>query len=63
MNSIPVMLPIKEVTKRTGVSYESIRRLCVAKEIVFIRVGSKGGKYLVNYEAFLDYLGKGERRE
>ena len=56
---IPVMLSIKEVSARTGISYESIRYLCLTNQITFIRVGRTGGKYLINYERFLDFLNKG----
>ena len=54
------MIPIREASEKTGVSYETIRRLCLMKKIVFIRVGSKGGKYLINYQKFVEYLERGE---
>lgn len=63
INNVPVMLSIKETSQRTGVSYEGIRYLCLTHQIPFIRVGRNGGKYLINYERFLDYLEKGEGNE
>lgn len=59
--NIPEMLPIREVAARTGMSYEAIRHLCVTGEIVHIRVGSRSGKYLVNFARFIDYL-NGEKQ-
>ena len=58
-DNIPIMLSIKEVSARTGISYESIRYLCLTNQITFIRVGRSGGKYLINYERFLEFLNKG----
>ena len=58
-NEVPVMLPIKDVSAKTGISYESIRYLCLTTQITFIRVGRSGGKYLINYERFLEFLNKG----
>lgn len=58
-NDIPVMMPIKEVSARTGISYESIRHLCLTNQITFIRVGRTGGKYLINYKRFLEFLDRG----
>lgn len=58
-NDIPVMMPIKEVSARTGISYESIRHLCLTNQITFIRVGRTGGKYLINFKRFLEFLDRG----
>ena len=55
--TIPTMLSIKEVSLRTGISYEFIRKLCLQRKIVFIKTGSK---YLVNLEKFIEFLNKGE---
>lgn len=49
----PEMLPIKEVSSRTGLSYYHIRQLCLTEKIVHIRAGNK---FLVNYDRFMDYL-------
>lgn len=50
---VPTMLPIKEVSSRTGLRYEFLRQLCLNSEIVHVRAGNK---YLINYEKFLEYL-------
>lgn len=50
---IPQMLSIKEVSEQTGVSYDAIRKMCLQKQIVHIRVGSK---FLVNFGKFIDFL-------
>lgn len=58
MNSIPTMLTIKETSKRTGVSYDCIRKLCIQNKIVYIKSGSK---YLVNFGMFCKYLNEGDQ--
>ena len=50
---VPTMLPLKEVSSRTGLRYELLRQLCINGEIVHVRTGKK---YLINYEKFLEYL-------
>ena len=50
---IPEMLTIRETAKRTGLSYDCIRKLCLSGEIVFMRVGRK---YFINFSRFCDYL-------
>lgn len=52
-NRVPLMLPIKEVASRTGLSYFFIRQLCLKGEIVHVRAGTK---YLINFPKFIDYL-------
>ena len=53
MNEIPEMITIRQCSEKTGLSYDFIRKLCLQKRIVFIRVGSK---YLVNFGKFIDFL-------
>ena len=55
--TIPTMLGIKEVQRRTGVSYECIRQLCLQRKIIYIKSGSK---YLINFESFCEYLRHGD---
>lgn len=57
---IPEMVTIKECSKRTGVSYDWIRKLCIQGRIVHIRAGSK---YLINFGKFVAYLNKGDVME
>lgn len=53
---IPEMLSIKEVSARTGLSYELLRKLCLTNKIVYIR---SGAKYLINFDRFVEYLNEG----
>lgn len=53
MSEVPEMITIRQCSARTGLSYDFIRKLCLQKRIVFIRVGSK---YLVNFSKFIDFL-------
>lgn len=55
--TIPTMLTIKEVSIRTGVSYDAIRKLCLQNKIVFIKAGAK---YLINMEKFIEFLNRGD---
>ena len=52
-HNAPFMLSIREAANRSGMSYDSIRKLCLAGKIRFIRCGSK---YLINYPLFVKYL-------
>lgn len=57
---IPTMVPIREASKQTGISYGALRRMCIDGEIVHIRIGSGRGKILVNMNRLAEYLnGKG----
>ena len=53
---VPVMLTIREAAQKSGLSYDAIRKLCLQRKIVFIRVGSK---YLVNWLKFCEFLNGG----
>lgn len=57
---IPEMVTINECSKRTGVSYDWIRKLCLQGRIVYIRAGNK---YLINFGKFVAYLNKGDQKE
>ena len=57
---VPEMVTLKEASARTHLSYDYLRILCLQKRIVFIRTGSK---YLINFEALIDYLNKGDAYE
>lgn len=56
---VPTMLTIKELSEKSGLSYDCIRNWCLQGKIVYIKAGNK---YLVNYEKFIDYL-NGEKKE
>lgn len=55
---IPEMLTISEMSKRTGLSYNFIRKLCIQNKIVYIR---SGNKYLINLNRFLKFLDTGTK--
>ena len=55
---IPEMVPLKEASSRTGISYDWLRKLCLQGKIVHIRAGSK---YLVNFGKLIDYLNTGDQ--
>ena len=38
---IPEMIQIKEASKRTGLSYDCLRKLCLSKKIIHVRAGAK----------------------
>lgn len=51
---IPEMLPITEVSRRTGLSYDYLRKSCLSGRIVHIRVGN--GKFLINFSRLVEWL-------
>lgn len=53
---IPEMISINEASKRTGLSYELLRKLCLTGEIIHIR---SGAKYLINFPLLCEYLNNG----
>lgn len=53
---IPKMLTLKEAAQLTGMSYDGMRKLCLRREIVHIKVGSK---YFVNASKLAEYLNAG----
>ena len=56
IQDVPVMLTIREASRKSGLSYDAIRKLCLQRRIVFIRVGTK---YLINWARFMDFLNGG----
>lgn len=50
---IPEMLTLEQTSKRSGLSYDLLRKKCLNNEIVHIR---SGRKFLVNWNKFVDYL-------
>ena len=55
--TIPEMIGLRELERRSGYSYGFLRRLCLSGKIVHIRAGNK---YLVNWQKFIDYLNRGD---
>lgn len=56
-DDIPIMLPLKECVKRTGMPYHYIRNLCLNNEVIHVRSGKK---FFVNYENLCERLNRGE---
>ncbi len=54
----PTMVGLAEASKRTGVSYDYLRKLCLQNKIVHIRAGVR---YLINLEKLVEYLNSGEQ--
>lgn len=50
---VPTMVSINEAKRITGLSYGSLRRMCLNNEIAHIRVGAK---YLINLEKLIAKL-------
>lgn len=55
---IPTMITLRDAAKRTGLSYEYLRQLCLRNRIVHIRTGSK---YLINLEKLIEFM-NGEKK-
>ena len=47
------MIPLKEASRRTGLSYDCLRKWCIDGQIAHIRAGNK---YLVNWGRLCEYL-------
>lgn len=56
MSDLPIMLDLHEASTRSGLTYGELRRLCLDGRIAHMRVGSRGGKFLVNYEKLVEFL-------
>lgn len=50
------MITINEASKRTGVSYDYLRKMCLSNQIVHVRAGKK---YLINWKRLAEYLSGG----
>ncbi len=50
---IPEMVTIREASKRTGLSYDCIRKMALSGKIVYIRVGRK---FFINFGKFCEFL-------
>lgn len=56
MIEYPEMVTMRELSKRTGLSYDAIRKMLLRGEVVYIKVGKK---FLVNAGKFVEYLNGG----
>ena len=53
---VPTMLSLRETAKKTGLSYDYLRKACNRNEIVHIRCGNK---FLINIEKLVEQLNAG----
>lgn len=51
---IPEMITVREASRRTGLSYDFLRKGCIRGNIVHITVGN--GKRLINYDRLIEQL-------
>lgn len=54
---IPTMETLREASNQTGLSYDYLRKLCLAGKIVHIRAGCK---ILINMEKLVEFLNTGQ---
>ncbi|EOS23495.1 excisionase family DNA binding domain-containing protein [Lachnospiraceae bacterium 3-1] len=52
------MVTLKEASSRTGISYDRLRKMCINRQIVYIKAGSK---FLINWDKLVDYLNVGDK--
>lgn len=50
---VPEMLTLREASRRTGISYDFLRKGCLNGTFVHIRAGNK---YLINFNKLIDKL-------
>ena len=53
-NKIPDMISVREAANRTGLSYDYLRKSCLAGRIIHVRVGH--GKFLINFDWLVEWL-------
>lgn len=58
MEQIVQMVTLREASNRTGVSYDRLRKMCINRQIVYIKAGSK---FLLNWDKLVEYLNNGEQ--
>lgn len=56
---IPEMITLREAARRTGLSYDFLRKGCLSGQLIHIRAGSK---ILINFNKLIDKL-NGEEDE
>ncbi len=52
--SMPDMITIKEASRRTGLSYDYLRKECIKGNINYLQVGN--GKRLINYNRLIEQI-------
>ena len=53
-DKIPKMVSLRDASKRTGLSYDFLRKECLKGNLVHIRVGS--GKFLLNLDSLVEQM-------
>lgn len=53
-DKIPEMVSVKEASRRTGLSYDFLRKECLRGNLVHIRVGA--GKFLINFDFLVEQM-------
>ena len=53
------MISLREASKRTGLSYDRLRKMCLANEIIHFRTGNK---FLLNWYLLRDMLNGVQKR-
>lgn len=56
MNAMPVLHSLRDASKESGVSYDTLRRWCLQNKVAHVRVGKCGGKFLVNMNDLATFL-------
>ncbi len=56
-DNIPKMIPLKQASEQTGLSYYALRGLCLENKIIYVKSGSK---YLVNFGSLVNFLNGGD---
>lgn len=54
-----IMVSINEASKYTGLSYHTIRKLCLENRIVYMR---SGVKYYINLPKLIEYINNGDSK-
>lgn len=54
---MPIMIPLKEASKISGMSYEFLRRICLQNKVRCLR---SGNKWYIHREKLLEYLNGGD---
>jgi len=50
---VPEMITLREASRRTGLSYDYLRKGCLSGDLIHIRAGSK---ILINFNKLIDKL-------
>lgn len=53
-DKVPEMVSIREASRRTGLSYDFLRKECLKGNLVHIRVGK--GKFLINFGFLVELM-------